>query len=86
MHTASADTLDIKRMAKTGQIPSGCPMHKTDGSAATAPGGGDWVSECPMTGATSATLVTDSRMDDIDPQNMVSSTLQSSRKMQLSLS
>ena len=75
MHEAGAksETLDLKKMAKTGQIPSGCPMHRKEGSeVSSAAGGGDWVSECPMTGATSSTLMTDSRTDDIDPQNMVS--------------
>ncbi|XP_071799771.1 holocytochrome c-type synthase-like [Asterias amurensis] len=75
MHTSKGDgdsSLDIRKMAQSGQIPSGCPMHKGGSSTGAAvSGGGDSVSECPMTGATSATLITDSRTDDIDPQNMM---------------
>ena len=74
MHKSSleVDSLDIKKMAKSGLIPSGCPMHKKGGAMTTSEGGGVSRSECPVTGAASSTLMTDSRTDDIDPQNMVS--------------
>ncbi|XP_038049519.1 cytochrome c-type heme lyase-like [Patiria miniata] len=70
MHSSRKDEqLDIRKMAKTGQIPSGCPMHKKEGAEVMTTGAA--VSECPMTGASSPALMTDSRTDDIDPLNMM---------------